>query len=373
MNRYLIKGKIITPIHIGSGDTLDPLTYFIKNKMMLLLDQYRFISSLSEKKKMEFIDYIDRDRMSELRTFIRSNAEVNADYIIYSAKVSDEVEKEYQDKVGDRNLNNQLLIHSYIRQPYSPAAYIPGSSIKGAIRTAVLNFLLHDADFPKLSKVEHYRKENYAPKKARLLEAEILDNIKETNYGVNPNIQRDPFRMFKVFDMPLPSNAMEVRKVFNISGRSDGHTSSLGIPMVYELAKSKTDFEGTIELLLDEREKLNEIAMKKDQINLDINLALIKDACITYYGNNFIEEKEHFEHLSPTYYNALYQVFDNLQDNEIIIRLGKFSQIEFMTLNQFREPKTPKNVPYKNYGKTRNLADGKIPMGWVKLGFYHTR
>ena len=377
MNKYLVRGKIITPIHIGSGDTLDPLSYFMADGKMFVIDQYRFISSLPEKKKNEFIDYIDRDRMSELRSFIRTNAERDADYILYSAGVSDDVAKEYQDKIGDRNLRNQLLIHSYIREPYSPSAYIPGSSIKGAIRTALLNFLLHDADIPMLNKVEHFRDEKYPPKRARLLEAEILNNVTEYRkfdiVEFKPNIQRDPFRMFKVFDMPLPLTAMEVRKVFNVSGRSDGHSSPSGIPMVYELAKSKTDFEGTIELLLDEREKLNEIAMKRDQINQEIDLALIRDACITYYGNNFIEEKDHFEHLSPTYYNALYQVFDGLQDNEILIRMGKFSQVEFMTLNQFRDPKTPRNVPYRNYGRTRNLADGKIPMGWVKLGFYHAQ
>lgn len=377
MKKYLIKGRILTPIHIGCGDEMDPLQYFIKNRVMYVIDQQKFIANLSERKRAEFISLIDRNRMIELRSFIRDNAlpDKNAGdalpgYIIYTAKVSDTIALDYSKKVSDKNLRNQLLIHTFIRQPYSPTAYIPGSSLKGAIRTAVLDYLLNGEENMG-EKVHLYENERYPNNKARILEAETLENVYEYGGRARVNIKRDPFRMVKVYDMPLPQGAIEVRLVRNVSLKSltDSYADE-GIPMVYELVAKKTKFEGEIDLLIEERDNINRLARDRDKIKREIDLDLILDACDEYYYNGMFEEYKHFNELSPKYYKGLEQAFQAKKDNEAIIRLGKFSQVEFMTLNEFRDPKTSFDKPYEDYGKTRNLADGKIPMGWVKIGFY---
>jgi len=377
MRKYRIKGRILTPIHVGCGEEMDPLQYFIKHKVMYVIDQQKFIAGLSERKRAEFINLIDNNRMIELRSFIRDNAIPDRktgsplpDYIIYTAKVSDTVALDYSKKVSDKSLRNQLLIHTFIRQPYSPTAYIPGSSLKGAIRTAVLDYLLNGEE-NIAEKVHLYEKEKYPNNQARILEAETLENYYVARERTKVNIKRDPFRMVKVYDMPLPTGAIEVRLVRNVSTKvlTDSYAPE-GIPMVYELAATGVKFEGEIDLLIEERDNINKLARDRDKIKREIDLDLILDACSEYYYDGMVEEYRHFNELSPKYYLGLEQAFRSLEENEAIIRMGKFSQVEFMTLNEFREPKTSINRPYEDYGKTRNLADGKIPMGWVKIGFY---
>jgi len=45
--------------------------------------------------------------------------------------------------------------------------------------------------------------------------------------------------------------------------------------------------------------------------------------------------------------------------DECIIRVGRFSGISAVTINNFRIKEA----------KTRNLFEGKYPMGWVKIKF----
>ena len=59
-----------------------------------------------------------------------------------------------------------------------------------------------------------------------------------------------------------------------------------------------------------------------------------------------------------------------LKTNETLIRIGHFSHVECITLDDVREPQTRtvkgKRMPY---GTTRTLANGLYPFGWAKLEF----
>lgn len=363
MKKYILSGIIATPLHIGSGNTLDPLEYVISDGTMHVIDQQRFIEHLSDKLKKEFMDLINQDKMLQLRSFVRQNFNPEGNYIIYSASVESHVEKEYKEKIGEKSLKNQLLVHTFIRSPYSNHAYIPGSSLKGAIRTALLDSL------SKQKKPHLFQNQSRRDKKAQMLEAELLDNI-TFNRRNEPyvNIMRDPFRMVKISDIQLPPEAITVRHVYNVSP-----DRSSDIPMTYEVVKPDVRFNGEITLLTDEREQINKLARSnKHRINQEINIYDIMQSCDNFYRQAFQEEWKHFQNLerAQKYYRAIDKRISEKGDNEVLIRLGKFSQVEFITLPKYRNPKVPGKQQYKGYGKTRNLVDGKLPAGWVKLAFF---
>ena len=60
----------------------------------------------------------------------------------------------------------------------------------------------------------------------------------------------------------------------------------------------------------------------------------------------------------------------NLKTNETLVRIGHFSHVECVTLDNVRKPKTRevKGKPMP-YGTTRTLANGLYPFGWAKLEF----
>jgi hypothetical protein len=47
------------------------------------------------------------------------------------------------------------------------------------------------------------------------------------------------------------------------------------------------------------------------------------------------------------------------------MRLGRFSGVESVTLDNYRNPKPPGGKTI--WGTSRNLTEGLYPMGWVKV------
>jgi len=57
-------------------------------------------------------------------------------------------------------------------------------------------------------------------------------------------------------------------------------------------------------------------------------------------------------------YDQLLQIKEGLKDEkEFLLRVGRFSGRDSITFDHRAKPDSP---------KTRNLADGKYPMGWIK-------
>jgi len=61
----------------------------------------------------------------------------------------------------------------------------------------------------------------------------------------------------------------------------------------------------------------------------------------------------------------LNQTVAEMKTNETLIRMGHFSHVECVTLNDVRKPQTRKG----KWGQTRTLANGLYPFGWAKLEF----
>lgn len=200
---YRIKAEILTPVHIGDGTELEPLEYVIKDKFYKV-NLEEWLSTLSGQKAKEFQkltgrEYAQKSILTQLRQFIRDNIDINK-YTEWVADVSKTVKRRYEEKFDAPE--NQLRMPPFIRTGNRP--FLPGSSIKGAIRTAYLNFLKRNTRALNKST------------QADLVEGELLRaNIMGKDNKPKFAIDKDPFKAIKVKDVFLPENSTFFAEVIN--------------------------------------------------------------------------------------------------------------------------------------------------------------
>ncbi|MDL0089655.1 RAMP superfamily CRISPR-associated protein [Campylobacter gastrosuis] len=152
--KYKIKLTPISPIHIGTGDFYLPINYAI-NKIEVYKGKYKyylyafdeilFFKSLPEKDKLEFSKLLnDASTLGLLKTqkFVKEKTIIARKIAYKKIVVSESVANDYYEKIGnfvqieDKTIN-QMMIEKTYTSPNLNKAIIPGSSLKGAILTAL--------------------------------------------------------------------------------------------------------------------------------------------------------------------------------------------------------------------------------------------
>jgi CRISPR-associated protein Csm5 len=127
---------------------------------------------------------------------------------------------------------NQFTIHRTAYLPHDHRPYIPGSAVKGALRTAYLNTLaqIRKMDTPK------DQKGRWDP---RALEHRLLNYQK---------IPEDPFRLLKVSDF-LPVGEIRTRIIYAVNEKKKVSTfAARGPYQILEVIEPGAEFLGTIAL-----------------------------------------------------------------------------------------------------------------------------
>lgn len=121
-----IKLKTLTPVHIGTGNSYGMEGFIVENNKLKRIIFSKFYDSLSEKQKNELLSELERENFS-LNEFVKKkNIKISEDTVLHSIST-----KFIPNKVREQIKANNI-------------PYIPGSSIKGAIRTALLWRYLHN-------------------------------------------------------------------------------------------------------------------------------------------------------------------------------------------------------------------------------------
>jgi len=142
MTKYDLTLIPISFIHIGNGEQLDPTEYIVKNGKVYYLNQTQMISYLMKTREKEFSKVLDTADMIKITDFFIENFnEKNTELWSASYKVDSSFETEYKRTLHDPR--NQNLLYQFIRNKWQSVPFIPGSSLKGSLRTAFLSFLLN--------------------------------------------------------------------------------------------------------------------------------------------------------------------------------------------------------------------------------------
>lgn len=352
MEKYNFKGIILSPVTIGSGEEVEPFEYLIQQGLFYRISLENLISDFNEKDRDTFYEIVDSGHINNLRKFIVNRIDVEK-HSLYCCQVSGSVEETYKQKFNE--IENQLLITSFIRNKISFLPYIPGSSIKGAVRTAVISETGKELDSRTMNKINNLKKWEIQKK----IEGFILESQDKKEFL---NAKKDPFRAVKIRDVNLPDNATIITQVRNMSKNRRGHLMSKSMQLLYEVTKSRlyggdVDFSG--EIIID-----NDLQGKRG-VSKNISIEMIKECCNSFYRDKLEMEHEKFYQQSELGSNSESLLNEEIDNNSFLLRLGRFSGVESVTLDNFRDPQPPGRS--RSWGKSRNVCEEKYPMGWVKI------
>lgn len=202
MNAFLKTYKLaltpLSPIHIGCGDDFEPTNYVIEEGVLYGFDPSRAV--LNEIERGKLMAAASSGNWLDVARFFRDNAALFKVHAAFMIPVSGGVAKQYKDKLGavanrehsGRNVVNKLELERTQYSGITLQPYIPGSSIKGAIRTAWLDELNGQR---RPTDVQFKYKDKGEAKSTSAVEERLLKGDYKTS----------PLRLLKIADlMPAP-------------------------------------------------------------------------------------------------------------------------------------------------------------------------
>ena len=330
---YDLKINILTAVHIGTGDTLDPFQYIIDNNDVFhRFNMEDIIETFNEQQTKDFNEAIKQNNLHHLRKFIKNNYDKKTS--LYSYNVDKNTVKEYNKRINDPGAESYMEIHSTMRCP-NGTPFIPGSSIKGALRTAVLDSCVS--------------KDNKAPKddKFRNYEGEILGAL---NTNRRYNVANDPFNKLKISDCNYPDNDKNIllAKITNLGPKGNGVEQLCEILLPVNQNRKKSVATGSLSI---------ESSMTINGKSLSIED--IAEKCRSYFIDALNVDIRYFEKMGNEdiceQIKKVKNSITNLQKLKFPLRIGRFCGKHSMTF---------KNAIDRLPG-TRNLAYKIYPLGWV--------
>ena len=342
MKTHRLSCEILSPIHIGSGYEIDPLSYIIKGQNLYKISFERFVAGINDTERLSLEKLIDRGDLLIIRDYVLEHIDAHRQSF-YSVAVNPHVIETYYSKKGD--IRNQLLVSPFIRTQGETKPFMPGSSIKGAIRTAVISELAKKKNLPEPKNV----KEEYE------FESKVLGY---------KDVKNDPFRGLKIRDKCLDNDATIIREIQNVSKTNGRALKANNIQMICEITHS--DISGKFvgfqtEIIFDE--ELFSTAF----LSTSLTREQIIKSCNEFYRGKMEEEHQKFYENTEAESVSKRLLDTSFDQNSFLLRVGRFSGVESVTLDRYRNPKPPGKK--KTWGNTRNLAEGIYPMGWVKACF----
>lgn len=367
----------LTPIHIGSGNELTPYEYIIKDKTFYRISLESLLSKLSEKDKKELIRLLETTNFTTARKFLQEIYKPEYGYY-YSSQVDDDVIEIYDEKLdgaSNPNEENKLSVEEFIGNYLGK--YIPGSSLKGAIRSAYIGSNMTPKQYYTVG-----RNTNLKTKPFKITnERKQLNEVEATVIGLKEKKPfYDPFKKLLIKDSEYLRDLVEVRAVERINGNQDMPLGS------YEVTKSILSTGDIIEInfemdiadikstTLPMKEVLNRI--NKNPIVDEYKTFIIdkeKEGGLFYCLNKkaikvLEEDKEFFNKVKNKEgieaCEEIEKYIQKLNSNEVLIKFGKGAGFNSTTLNVFNRE------IQKVY--TRTTVSG-LPCGWAILSYKEKR
>ncbi len=381
MNKTIskIKLKILSPLHIGSDDTLTSVgEYVIKDGKVKIIDQDRLFDLLQENNLYnDYIDFIaEENNQANVLDFFNKND--------LSGKLSYSKEMDYNFS-SDFDVTGNNLLELAIET--AGQKYIPGSTLKGAFRSMLFTKYILENDEVK-QKIEDIIDEEYnhkTDKEGNDIKAyRRLNNIKNKVKKIEASEPVNVFyKQFRLVDSELFQNSdiqVEQARRVNFFKKAEGEVDVLRETIKPE---AETEFEIHLNNQFDEFENepfkdfnidklfqiINEIQAKFIEFEIALlqqsklpKLAKVKDDLIkTLQG--YLENTK------------------NTKGKTALLRLGKGKTLFFQTVlsvlseearNQVIELIIKEEDDINEFPKTRVLNGHNEMFGWVELALTGT-
>lgn len=351
-----VKLTALSPVHVGCAEVYEPTSFYINSQAnelihfetgtfidMLELNDIKNVSEICKKGTTASI--------LELMKFIYMRA-VSMNVEGESVPVCSGLIQHYQQTMSiglhdQKRVNKEVNRFEIKRTSYDPETYqpyLPGSAIKGAIRTAVLNY--------RKARVagREYRGKNAA----RQLQQDILE------YDFR-RLESDPFRLLKVSDF-FPSERVKRKIVYAVDKKKKPSKFSSRAPyQIFEIIEEGVEFWGVITVKAPVRPGIIKEPLTKKEL-----IAALK----TFYGNENKREQRELKEIGAR----------PVKFKNIPIRIGRHSGAECVTVEGYRYIKIMQGrnqkPKYMDHATTvwlaadsRNPSNNSTlrPFGWMEF------
>lgn len=246
MARYKLSLTVLSPVHIGTADgEIGPMEFFVNNDHVYLASEKSVMDALAEEGLIDnFVDFVENEWKPTLGRFLNT----------LTGKQRANIEKKIiVRKIPLENTEGRISkIRLQVSNTFDGLPCIPGSSIKGALRVALLFLLCRDNDgelkrvVRKLWENNRIRKERFAAE----LDKKLLQNVKLSGTKEGPHT--DWLKCLYVSDAyPDTKNCTEVIPVKVISLTDDKcHFGARGATIYVEAITPGTTF--TCDVIVDD-------------------------------------------------------------------------------------------------------------------------
>lgn len=343
---YHFKLETVSPIHIGCGEAYDPTSFAVDEheKKLIAFNTVSFLSQLDENALKRFSSICEKGTESSLvdiYKFIKSHrgnakgrkVEITDDFINHYTKVLENRQPLNKFEIG------RTAFHTLYGTPY-----IPGSAIKGAIRTAVLNLRNNGKTTP--------------PFRGKNAGQELQEHLLDYN---SSQMATDPFRLIKVSDFHAAGTQISQRIIYSINKKKKSAKDAKGISQLLEIITPRSLFTGTITVYT---------ADKGTKINRPVTFEELHRALVFFYGDEQRKESRILDNIG-----CAFTGFKHLAPDIPLVRIGRHSGAECVTVNGHRRIKIMKNG-FKPQTTTIWLAANSkkpstlkhaAPFGWASL------
>lgn len=355
----------LTAVHIGSGDTFQYGNDFVKG----VVDNCKMLGIIDSRKVMNLIG---EDNINKWVAAIEKR------------KPTDEIVKIYAPNATIEQYSKRLIvnwavvtetdtlkehIHDGLGHPY-----IPGSSIKGAIRTAVLSSTARNT-----IGLESFIKDSRGRVNAKGVEAKL--------FGKDPN--SDVFRFLQVGDAIFGDEYEVALKMVSINERKSQSYWDTGKPQLIEAIGPDDSSTFQMKINLDLYDKAKQAVHQLPECLSSIPTLF---QTINYHTENLLDTEiiywqkrveDDTTGIVTKYIQKIRNVLDEVRKcdkgKECVLRIGHASGWRFITgawteqLNNFKvlvvPTSRPKNNNYSNFDfpKTRRVDLSCDLLGFVKL------
>ncbi|HPJ96397.1 MAG TPA: type III-A CRISPR-associated RAMP protein Csm5 [Syntrophales bacterium] len=349
--------RILSPVHVGCDEVYEPTGFVVDERAGVLtaFDPLDFFRRLGGQDKGRFADICRKgtvDSIMELYKFMREKT-----FPGHQVGMCEGLVAHYQKTLSFSNRDrkkiqqelNNFAISRTSFDPTTQKPYIPGSVIKGALRTAYLNHMA------KSKTVNYDRRDRKA---ADVLEKGLLEYQR---------LENDPFRLLKVSDFH-PVGPCRTQIVFAVNEKKTASQfPARGPYQILEIIEPGTIFTGTIRVV----EPLNRAV-----VATPLSEKTVLDSANEFYRREMMRENEELEEADIPPFLPVGK------EPGIRLRIGRHSGAESVTIEGHRQIRIMKGKGEKAGFSTKGattfwlasaMASGYRktnlkPFGWVSLG-----
>lgn len=378
LTRHTLHLTPLSPLHLGTGEDYEPTNYLIHGDALYTFDPARAI--LNPEQERELHAAAKSGDLQHIQRYFRHNPKPYIAAATHASSVSKGIAAEYQKNYGEivqreskgKNVHNRFQIERTATNPHNHQPYIPGSALKGSLRTALL--------------------EQLSGKKPPQGPLKTLEDQARYENKLLGSFATDLLRLLKPADLgatvPIATHIQYAtnhkKRIVKGRERGDGPT---GRRETIQHGQYRA-FHGDITLQhldLSHKPHLKDAAKKLPAAH-SLDLAALARAANTYHLRRFAREAALLSErglVDPAWLKSTQQLIDQLKPaldagSHILLRLGKNGGAESKTIDGYAQIKIMagkgQKPTFEAQTKTVWLAadddkstSGLLPFGWVLI------